>query len=100
MEALGYSRAIAAAAVLFAGYLVLALIAGAAFGMGDVKLAAVLGLFLGYLGWPAVALATLAAFAGFAVVAGALLAARRVSGATLLPFGPAMLGAAVLAALI
>ncbi|WP_458781446.1 prepilin peptidase [Arthrobacter sp. D3-16] len=44
-------RAIAGAAILFLVYLVLALVSPSGIGMGDVKLAAPVGLFLGYLGW-------------------------------------------------
>ncbi|MET3705625.1 leader peptidase (prepilin peptidase)/N-methyltransferase [Arthrobacter sp. UYEF6] len=44
-------RAVAGAAILFVIYLILALISPAGLGMGDVKLAAPVGLYLGYLGW-------------------------------------------------
>lgn len=80
---------------VLAGYLVLALIAPVSLGLGDVKLSGLLGSFLGWFGWHAVLLGTLAAFAAFAALALALLASRRVSLRTDLPFGPAMvIGAA------
>ncbi|WP_159704011.1 prepilin peptidase [Arthrobacter sp. 18067] len=44
-------RAVAGGAILFAGYLILGLISPGSIGMGDVKLAAPLGMYLGYLGW-------------------------------------------------
>ena len=44
-------RAAVAAVVLFVVFLVMALISPAGLGMGDVKLAALLGLYLGWLGW-------------------------------------------------
>ncbi|MFJ4206969.1 prepilin peptidase [Paenarthrobacter sp. NPDC089675] len=44
-------RALAGAAILFTGYLILGIISPRSLGMGDVKLAAPLGLYLGYLGW-------------------------------------------------
>lgn len=47
----GIFRAVTCAAILFTIYLVLAIISPAGLGMGDVKLAAPLGLYLGYLGW-------------------------------------------------
>ena len=92
-------RAIAAGAALLAFYLVLALINPSGLGLGDVKLSGVLGMFLGWLGWPAVLAGTLAAFALNAAVALALLAARRVGAKSGIAFGPAMvLGAAAGAA--
>jgi leader peptidase (prepilin peptidase)/N-methyltransferase len=83
-------RALAVAAVLFVVYLALALASPGGLGMGDVKLAALLGLYLGWLGWDAVLLGALAGFVVQAVVALVLLAARRVGRADALPFGPAM----------
>jgi leader peptidase (prepilin peptidase) / N-methyltransferase len=89
-------RAALGAAVLFAGFLVLALISPRSIGMGDVKLAALLGLYLGWLGWPAVAYGAAAGFVVQAVAALVLLALRRVTRKAELPFGPAMLlGAAM-----
>ncbi|MFF1382476.1 prepilin peptidase [Arthrobacter sp. NPDC058288] len=44
-------RAVVSAAILFVVYLILAIISPNGIGMGDVKLAAPLGLYLGYLGW-------------------------------------------------
>jgi leader peptidase (prepilin peptidase)/N-methyltransferase len=89
-------RAVLGAAALFAAYLVLALASPGGLGMGDVKLAALLGLYLGWLGWAAVVLGALAGFVVQAVVALALLAARRIGLRGELPFGPAMLAGAAL----
>ncbi|MGK3649969.1 prepilin peptidase [Pseudarthrobacter enclensis] len=44
-------RALFSTVILFAVYLILGLISPGAIGMGDVKLAAPIGLYLGYLGW-------------------------------------------------
>jgi len=89
-------RAGLGAAVLFAVFLVLALISPRSLGMGDVKLAALLGLFLGWLGWDAVVVGGAAGFVVQAVLALGVLAARRIGLRGELPFGPAMLvGAAV-----
>jgi leader peptidase (prepilin peptidase)/N-methyltransferase len=90
-------RAGVAAVVLFAVFLVLALIAPAGLGMGDVKLAALLGLYLGWLGWNVVVVGAAAGFVVQAVLALALLATRRIGLKGELPFGPAMLLGATLA---
>jgi leader peptidase (prepilin peptidase)/N-methyltransferase len=90
-------RAVLGAAALFLVFLVLALVSPGGLGMGDVKLAALLGLYLGWVGWSAVLLGGLLAFAVQALVALVLLAARRVGRRGDLPFGPAMLLGAALA---
>jgi leader peptidase (prepilin peptidase)/N-methyltransferase len=90
-------RAGVAAVVLFAVFLVLALIAPSGLGMGDVKLAALLGLYLGWLGWNVVVLGAAAGFVVQAALAVVLLAARRIGLKGELPFGPAMLLGAALA---
>ena len=93
------ARACAAAALLFVVFLVLALLAPAGLAMGDVKLAAVLGLYLGWVGWRAVVLGGAAGFVVQAVAALVLLAARRVGRKGELPFGPSMLVGALIALL-
>jgi leader peptidase (prepilin peptidase)/N-methyltransferase len=90
-------RAGLGATVLFAVFLVLALLSPGALGMGDVKLAAVVGLGLGWLGWGAVLAGALAGFVLQAVVALGLLATRRIGLRGELPFGPAMLAGAAVA---
>ncbi len=89
-------RAVLGAAALFAVYLALALVSPGGLGMGDVKLAALLGLYLGWLGWAAVVLGALAGFVVQAGIALALLATRRIGLRGELPFGPAMLAGAAL----
>jgi leader peptidase (prepilin peptidase) / N-methyltransferase len=92
-------RAVLGAAVMFVGYLVLALIAPSGLGMGDVKLAGLLGLYLGWVGWGAVVFGAAAGFVVQALAALLLLATRRIGLREELPFGPAMLaGAAVVIA--
>lgn len=90
-------RAGAGAAVLFTAFLILALISPRSLGMGDVKLAGLLGLYLGWLGWGLLVLGAAAGFVVQAVVALGLLAARRIGLRAELPFGPAMLLGAALA---
>jgi leader peptidase (prepilin peptidase)/N-methyltransferase len=92
----GLVRAALGAVVLFLVYLVLALLAPSGLGMGDVKLAGVLGVYLGWLGWGAVAFGAMAGFVVQAVVALVLLATRRIGLRGELPFGPAMLAGAAL----
>jgi leader peptidase (prepilin peptidase)/N-methyltransferase len=90
-------RAGLAAAVLFGIFLVLALVSPRSLGMGDVKLAAFIGMYLGWLGWAAVVVGAVAGFVVQAVVALVLLAGRRIGLRSELPFGPAMLLGAALA---
>ncbi len=92
-------RAFVAAAACGAGYLVLALARPTGLGMGDVKLGALLGLWLGWLGWGAVVLGVLAGFLLGGVAALALLATGRATRRSALAFGPwLLLGAAVASA--
>jgi leader peptidase (prepilin peptidase)/N-methyltransferase len=90
-------RALLGALLLFGAYLLLALLAPGQLGMGDVKLAALLGLPLAWAGWPVLVLGALAGFVVQAVAALLLLAARRITLRGSLPFGPAMLAGAGLA---
>lgn len=92
--------ALAGAAISFTGYVVLALLPGARLGFGDVKLAAALGLPLGWLGWSALGYGLLLPHLLNGLVVLALLAARRVRRDTALPFGPALLAGAWLAVLL
>jgi leader peptidase (prepilin peptidase)/N-methyltransferase len=85
------------AAALFVCFLVLALISPRSLGMGDVKLAALLGLYLGWLGGEVLLIGAAAGFVVQAVAALALLATGRVGLRGELPFGPAMLAGAALA---
>lgn len=78
---------------LFALYFVLAFFSGG-MGFGDVKLAAVLGLNLAWLGWGAFAVGALAAFLLGGVFGIVLLVLRRAGRRTALPFGPWMLAGA------
>ncbi|SCG48216.1 prepilin peptidase [Micromonospora halophytica] len=92
--------ALAGAALALAGYVTLALLPGSRLGFGDVKLAAALGLPLGWLGWPALWLGLLLPHLLQGVVVLVLLATRRVRRDTPLPFGPAILAGAWLAVLL
>jgi len=84
-------RAVLGAAALFGFYFLLALIYPAGMGFGDVKLAGVLGLYLGFLGWDAVIVGGFAGFLIGAVVGVGLMVAGRARRRTAVPFGPSML---------
>ena len=79
------------AAALFLFYFLLALVYPRGMGMGDVKLAGLLGLFLGFLGWQAIVVGAFAAFVLGGIFSIVLVAMRRASGKTAVPFGPWML---------
>ena len=86
-------RAVLAALALFGVYLALALVSpgGGGLGFGDVKLAGLLGLGLGWLGWGPVVVSVLAAFVTGGVIALALLLARRATRSSHIAFGPSMI---------
>lgn len=92
-----YVRAIAGAAALCGVYFLLALIHPAGMGFGDVKLAGVLGAYLGWLGWAALVVGGFLGFALGAVVGVAMMVAGRAGRRTALPFGPFMLLGTLLA---
>jgi leader peptidase (prepilin peptidase)/N-methyltransferase len=68
-------------------------------GWGDVKLSGVLGLYLGWFGFPVLFAGLLAGFLLHAMLGIALIAARRASIRTRMPFGPFMLAGAMAAIL-
>ncbi|MDE8585622.1 prepilin peptidase [Arthrobacter sp. NQ4] len=86
-------RAALGALILFAGYLILGLISPGGIGMGDVKLAAPVGLYLGYLGWGHLLYGGLIGFALNGVVTVLVLSRKSRNKATEVPHGPSMLGA-------
>jgi leader peptidase (prepilin peptidase)/N-methyltransferase len=91
---------LAGGAGLFALYFVLALISPRSMGMGDVKLAIVVGAAAGYLGLTAWLVALLGGFLVGAVVSLVGLASRRIGMKSLVPFGPSMLAGALFALFI
>jgi leader peptidase (prepilin peptidase) / N-methyltransferase len=84
------ARAGLGALALFAFFFALALISPRGMGFGDVKLAGVIGLVLGYLSWSALLLGGFAGFFLGAVVGVAMLASGAGTRMTALPFGPFM----------
>ena len=83
-------------AILFAIYFVAALIYPGGMGFGDVKLAGVLGLALGWLGWGPLVIGAFSAFLLGGVVGIILLATKRAGRRSGIPFGPFMFGGAAL----
>ncbi|GAA3347902.1 A24 family peptidase [Amorphoplanes nipponensis] len=88
-------RGLAAAVLLWAFYRLLAHFGG--MGGGDVKLAPLLGFYLGWLGWGPVAVGAFAAFLLGGAVGATLMATRLAGRKSRIPFGPAMLAGAFLA---
>lgn len=95
-EPLAAVRAFAAALVWGGFFLTVRLLAPPALGMGDVKLAVVLGLYTGFLGWSTVLAAVVLSFLLGGLLAAALLVSGRGTAKTAVPFGPfLLLGTAV-----
>lgn len=84
-------RASIGCAALYAFYFVLMVVYPRGMGFGDVKLAGVLGLYLGWVGWGALVVGAFAAFLLGGLFSVALLATRRASRSSGIPFGPWML---------
>jgi leader peptidase (prepilin peptidase)/N-methyltransferase len=93
------ARAGIGGALLFVFFMVLAAAQPAGMGFGDVKLAGLIGLALGYLSWSAL---LIGAFAGFLLggIAGVVLLARGRSRDTTIPYGPFLIAGALLAILL
>jgi leader peptidase (prepilin peptidase) / N-methyltransferase len=92
-------RALLGGLALAAAYLLLALVRPGQLGGGDIKLAGVAGLALGWLGWPTLIAGAAFGFVLAAVASLALLAARRVTLHSAICFGPFLLGGTLLAML-
>ena len=88
---------VAGGAVLWVFYFIVRLVYPPGMGFGDVKLAGVLGLYLGYLGWAHVFAGTFAAFLFGGLWSLGVLAARRGTLKSSIPFGPFMLAGAAAA---
>ena len=94
------ARALLAMAALWGLYFAIRFAHPAGMGYGDVKLAGMLGLYLGALGWGEVLVGAFAGFVLGALAGAVLLAARGATGRTAIPFGPYMLAGALLAPFI
>jgi leader peptidase (prepilin peptidase)/N-methyltransferase len=90
------ARAVLSCLALGGAYLLLALLRPSGIGGGDIKLAGLVGLALGWLGWRAVLGGAALGFVLAAVVSITLLAAHRVSMRSHISFGPFLIGGALL----
>lgn len=99
-EPLAALRALAAAAVWGGVFLLVRVIAPPALGMGDVKLAVVLGLYTGFLSWATVLAAVVISFLLGGLASAALLVSGRATPTTAVPFGPFLLLGTAIALLI
>jgi len=84
-------RAVIGGAALFAFYALLRAVRRGGMGGGDVKLAGVMGLALGWTGWGALAVGAFAAFVLGGLFGLALILVRRAGRKTAIPFGPWLL---------
>ncbi|MEY9777836.1 A24 family peptidase [Arthrobacter sp. MW3 TE3886] len=92
-EAGNLLRGAAGALILFVLYLFLALTSRNGLGMGDVKLAAPLGLYLGYLGWSHLFYGGALGFVAGGVASALLVLKNRGNKPKEVPYGPSMLAA-------
>lgn len=90
------ATAVAGAILHFAIYVVLWLLSRRAVGMGDVKLAAVLGIYLGWCGLLLVPVAVLAAFVLGTLYSLAGMAVGKLTLKSRIPFGPMMIAGTAL----
>ncbi|BCW49308.1 A24 family peptidase [Arthrobacter sp. StoSoilB13] len=88
-------RALAGGLILFVCYLILGLISPRSLGMGDVKLAAPVGLYLGYLGWKQVLYGGLLGFVVGGVLTVLMLRLNHKEKTVETAHGPAMVIAAL-----
>jgi leader peptidase (prepilin peptidase)/N-methyltransferase len=93
-------RVVAGAAILWLFYFVLRFVYPPGMGFGDVKLAGVLGMYLGYLSWGHLFAGTFLAFLLGGLWSLVILAARRGTLKSAIPFGPFMLAGAAAAMLL
>lgn len=93
-----FVRALAGGAVGFGAFVVLHLVSPRALGFGDVKLAFVLGLYLGWLGWGELVLGFFLGFLYGAIVGLVLLVTRVRGRKDPVPFGPFLAAGALTAA--
>jgi leader peptidase (prepilin peptidase)/N-methyltransferase len=92
-----FGRAVLVAALSSAAYLLIGIGSDGGLGLGDVKLAGVLGFVLGFAGWPAVVAGLALPHVINGPIALCLLASGRAGRDRALPLGPALLAGTLLA---
>ncbi len=95
-----FGRALLGALAIGTGYLVLGLASRGQLGGGDIKLAGLTGLVLGWLGWSTLIAGAFAGFLLAGLISAVLLASRRIRRENPISFGPYLLGGALLAMLL
>lgn len=96
----GMLRSLAGMTISFAFYLAIALAAPGGLGAADIRLAGLLGLALGWSGWTTLIAGTVLSLLYAGLTGATMIALRRASRHTLIPFGPALIVGAFTALLI
>lgn len=99
-EVAAYGRGLLAGVVAFAVFALLHVVSPRSMGFGDVKLAFVLGLYLGYLGWGELVLGLFLGFLYGAVVGVGLIVTGLRSRKDHVPFGPFLAAGTITAILV
>jgi leader peptidase (prepilin peptidase)/N-methyltransferase len=94
------ARAVIGAAALFAFFLAIVLIHPPGMGFGDVRLSGLIGGVLAYLSWSTLVIGAFAGFLLGAVIGLVLIAVQGGGRKTAVPFGPFMIGGALLAVFV
>jgi leader peptidase (prepilin peptidase)/N-methyltransferase len=94
------TQALIGMCVLYGVYFTLMLLKPGGMGFGDVKLAGVLGLFLGFLGWGPLAVGAFLAFLLGGIGGLVLMTLGNAGRRTKIPFGPYMIAGALTAVLV
>lgn len=96
-DAAGLGRAVAAGLLWGLLFLLISLIHPPSLGMGDAKLAVVLGMYTGFLGWGVFAAAFMLSFVLGGTVSLGLLLSRRAASTSRIAFGPFLIMGTALA---
>ncbi|MBU4465057.1 MAG: A24 family peptidase [Actinobacteria bacterium] len=87
-------RAVIGGAALLAFYTLLRVVSRRGMGGGDVKLAGIVGIYLGWAGWGSLVVGAVSAFVIGGLAGAMLIVTRRATRRTAIPFGPFLLAGA------